>query len=125
MSILQEDVYLLLGIGKPHSHSYIYRSSGGCLSLQLLLVLRDMGYVQPSGALLISPFVDHECNSESWLCNSSSDYLQLDRNGILWAMTAYAGSLPLNDRYVSPIYHSDLSNLAPILIQAGNAGMKL
>lgn len=77
-------------------------SSGGCLSLQLLLCLRELGLPQPAGVVLISPFVDHECNSDSWRKNWDSDFMSLDYKGVLWALSAVSSSCSYSTAAVFP-----------------------
>ncbi|KAJ3160480.1 hypothetical protein HK101_000916, partial [Irineochytrium annulatum] len=107
-------------------------SSGGCLSLQLLLALRALNLPQPSGAALLSPFVDNDRNAPSWRRNWNTDFLSLDPAGVEWAMRCVAspcmlpthsntkGETPEVNAFFSPL-HGDLSGIAPILIQAGEA----
>lgn len=96
-------------------------SSGACLVLQVLLVLQNLDLPPPSGAILISPFLDHSLTAESWLSNADTDYLALDRRGMLWALGVYAGSLPLNHPFISPLGHPRLDRITcPILVHVGS-----
>ncbi|KAJ3097872.1 hypothetical protein HDU97_004492 [Phlyctochytrium planicorne] len=97
-------------------------SSGGCLSMQLLLALRNLGLPMPGGAVLLSPFVDHERTSDSWRRNWNSDFMSLDPLGVEWALRCVASSPEISNSHpiFSPI-HADLYGLCPLLIQAGEA----
>ncbi|KAJ3324887.1 hypothetical protein HDU76_013295 [Blyttiomyces sp. JEL0837] len=97
-------------------------SSGGCLTLQLLLALRALGLPMPRAAVLLSPFVDHELKADSWRRNWNSDFLSLDPRGVEWAIRCYAGddTVPNSHPILSPI-HADLTGLPPLLIQAGDS----
>ncbi|KAI8837100.1 alpha/beta hydrolase fold-domain-containing protein [Chytridium lagenaria] len=97
-------------------------SSGGCLSMQLLLTLKALGLPMPSGAILLSPFVDNDLKGGSWRRNATSDFLSLDPRGIEWAIRCVASdpAVPNTHPIFSPI-HADLSGLCPILIQAGES----
>lgn len=90
-------------------------SSGACLTLQLLQVLRNLNLPMPAGAVLMSPFLDHEMQSVSWHQNWNSDFLALDMKGVEWAMTIYANGIPKNHPAISPI-HCELHDFPPILI---------
>ncbi|KAJ3217042.1 hypothetical protein HDU67_008600 [Dinochytrium kinnereticum] len=98
-------------------------SSGGCLTLQILLSLRALGLPLPGGAVLISPFVDNDLNAPSWRRNWNSDFLSLDHRGVAWAMRVVAGNTPLitNSHPIFSPIHADLTGLCPMLIQAGEA----
>ncbi|KAJ3083418.1 hypothetical protein HK102_001075, partial [Quaeritorhiza haematococci] len=95
-------------------------SSGGCLTVQLLQAINKLGLPKPAGVVLLSPFVNHECNSDSFRRNWDSDYMTMDYAGMQWALSVYSGGLPMSHPVVSPIF-GDLSDLPPMLIQAGDA----
>ena len=94
-------------------------SSGGCLALQLLLAIKMLRLPQPNAAILISPFLNNECNSNSWLLNSYRDFMTLDYVGIKWALDVYSNGMDLSNEFISPI-NNDLKDLCPILVQAGD-----
>ncbi|KAJ3098613.1 hypothetical protein HDU96_010999 [Phlyctochytrium bullatum] len=97
-------------------------SSGGCLSMQLLLTLQALGLPLPGAAVLLSPYVDNERKADSWRRNWNSDFLSLDPRGMDWANRCVAGSdaIPNAHPIFSPI-HADLTGMCPLLIQAGEA----
>ena len=99
-------------------------SSGGCLTLQLLYLIKALNLPEPLGGVLISPFIDHDLKSESWHLNWNSDYLSLDIHGIAWAMSIYANGKTVTNPFVSPI-NLDLRGLPPLLIQVGDAEVVL
>lgn len=99
-------------------------SSGGCLTLQLLYLIKAMDLPEPLGGVLISPFIDHDLKSESWHLNWNSDCLSLDIHGIAWAMSIYANGKTVTNPFVSPI-NLDLRGLPPLLIQVGEAEVVL
>ncbi|KAL2917428.1 hypothetical protein HK105_203094 [Polyrhizophydium stewartii] len=95
-------------------------SSGACLSLQLVQLLKALRIPRPAGMVMLSPFLDHEISSPSFHKNWSSDFLSLDIDGVEWALDVYANGLPRSHPSVSPIF-GDLWDLPPMLIQAGDA----
>ncbi|KAJ1980755.1 hypothetical protein H4R34_002337 [Dimargaris verticillata] len=105
-------------------------SAGGGLALAALLYLRDCHQPMPSGAILLSPWVDLHHTAPSQTANLVFDYLtraeeehSLDNPAILYATPdgTVQGALPrLNHPYISPTY-GNLHGLPPLLIQAGTA----
>ncbi|GAA5965237.1 hypothetical protein JCM8115_005408 [Rhodotorula mucilaginosa] len=59
----------------PQNIIFAGDSAGGGLCLATLLYLRDEGYPLPSGAILMSPWVDLTMSCESWETNRPYDYL--------------------------------------------------
>ncbi|TPX33076.1 hypothetical protein SmJEL517_g03905 [Synchytrium microbalum] len=113
----------LTGIDQPYTPKDIVLvgdSSGGSLCMQLMLVLRELGIPQAGGAILLSPFVDAECTSDSYNRNRHSDILNLDHDGMKWAMRIYSGKFSPCHSLVSPV-NAPLHDLPPILIQAGDS----
>ncbi|KAI9101106.1 alpha/beta hydrolase fold-domain-containing protein [Phlyctochytrium arcticum] len=95
-------------------------SSGGGLTMQLLLALRALRLPLPAASVLLSPLVDHAVSSSSWSRNFTTDYMAMDPAGLKWALQVYAGTIGTMHPIVSPVY-ADLRDLCPILIQAGEA----
>lgn len=93
-------------------------SAGGGLALALMLRLRDEGAPLPRAAVLLSPWVDLECNGESLHAHAPFDYLNHEL--ALGAARLYAGEASLRDPLVSPLY-ADLTGLPPMLVQTGGA----
>jgi acetyl esterase/lipase len=91
-------------------------SSGGGLTVSLLLALRREGLPQPAGAVLLCPgldpsnaFVERRAPTEPQPVMA----LEMARR----AIAAYLGDHPMEDPVVSPLL-ADLSGLAPLLVQA-------
>jgi epsilon-lactone hydrolase len=79
-------------------------SSGGGLTVSLLLALRERGLPQPAGAVLMCPWIDLAVQ------------LRDDEVARQWA-ALYLGDHPADDPIASPL-NADVSGLAPLLIQA-------
>ncbi|KAI8926992.1 Alpha/Beta hydrolase protein [Entophlyctis helioformis] len=95
-------------------------SSGGGLCMQLVMLLRSLGLPAPGGCVLLSPFLDLELQSPSWHMNFNTDYLTAEVPGIYWSLSLYCNGVPRRHPSITPLY-ADLSNLPPILVQAGEA----
>jgi acetyl esterase/lipase len=91
-------------------------SAGGGLALALLVALRDAGEPLPSGAVLLSPWVDLACEAPSHVENARYDLLT--REQLLTWGRFYAGDLALADPRVSPL-RASLRGLPPLHLQAG------
>jgi acetyl esterase/lipase len=115
---------------KVYSNNQVFLmgdSSGCSLILQLLQTLKALSLPMPAGACLMSPFVNNELSGKSWQRNWNSDFvslgnflLNLDMDGVHWAIQMYSNGLDPAHRSLSPIC-GDLSGLPPILIQAGDS----
>lgn len=95
-------------------------SSGACLVMQTIQTIKALGLPKPAGACLLSPFLDNELKSDSWTRNFHSDFLSLDRKGVDWAIAAYSNGLDRSHPSLS-VQNGDLSELPPLLIQAGDS----
>ncbi|GAA5932426.1 uncharacterized protein JCM15063_001221 [Sporobolomyces koalae] len=100
-------------------------SAGGGLVLATLMYLRDEGYPLPSGAILMSPWVDLTMSCESWTTNRPYDYLpnpraEDDHFHPVKCLLGDSISEYLTHPYVSPLF-GDFAGLPPLLIQAGDA----
>jgi epsilon-lactone hydrolase len=91
-------------------------SAGGGLALALLLRLRDDEQPMPCAAVLLSPWVDLECNGDTLHSHARFDYLS--HEFALAAARMYAGQVSLRDPLVSPLY-ANLERLPPMLVQTG------
>jgi epsilon-lactone hydrolase len=88
-------------------------SSGGGLTVSLLLTLEQRGLPRPGGAILLCPWVDLALR------------LQADASPILRrTAAAYLGAHPADDPVISPLT-ADLSGLPPLLIQAATGDDRL
>jgi epsilon-lactone hydrolase len=90
-------------------------SSGGGLTMSLLLAARQRGLPLPGGAVLLCPAVDTSLS----LLDATSDDPQLAMLIRIsrWCIDAYLGDASLDDPLVSPL-RADLQGLPPLLVQA-------
>lgn len=99
-------------------------SAGAGLAIALMMYLRDNAYPMPSGAILMSPWVDLTLSCDSWETNKEFDYLPRPGTGDhMNPVNAYLGhnmSKYLMHPYVSPLF-GDMHGLPPMLIQTGDA----
>lgn len=99
-------------------------SAGAGLGVALLMYLRDNNYPLPSGAMLMSPWVDLTLSCDSWETNKDFDYLPRPwRGNHMNPINAYLG--PNMDKYlmhpyVSPLF-GEMKGLPPMLVQSGDA----
>lgn len=94
----------LLGLGTRPEEIFVGGdSAGGGLALAMMQALRDKGAALPGGAFLFSPWTDLAATGAALEENAESDAMftadTIRRGGL-----RYAGSLPLNDPRVSPLY---------------------
>ncbi|KIM47494.1 hypothetical protein M413DRAFT_439155 [Hebeloma cylindrosporum] len=98
-------------------------SAGGGLSLALLMYLRDNEYALPSGAILMSPWVDLTMSCESWDSNAPYDVVPFPTaENHMNPIALYLGEHTeryLTHPYASPLF-GDFKGLPPLLIQAGD-----
>lgn len=92
-------------------------SSGAGLLLAMLQRARDEGLPQPLAALLLSPWVDLACTSESMQNLRDKEALLPPELPLNWAQR-YADGASLMEAGLSPLY-GDLKGLPPMIIQAG------
>ncbi|KAJ3514017.1 hypothetical protein NLJ89_g2615 [Agrocybe chaxingu] len=99
-------------------------SAGGGLSLALLMYLRDNDYPLPSGAILMSPWVDLTMSCESWETNAAYDVVPFpSADNHMNPIALYLGEQTeeyLTHPYASPLF-GDFKGLPPLLVQAGDA----
>lgn len=99
-------------------------SAGGNLVLSTMMYLRDEGYPLPSGAILMSPWVDLTMSMGSWDTNAEFDYLPMPKpDDSLHPVKCLLGDeihKYLTHPYVSPLF-GDFHDLPPLLIQCGEA----
>ena len=94
-------------------------SAGGGLALALLQALRDRGAALPGGAFLISPWTDLAARGASIDENDEKDAM-FTADTIRRGARRYAGSLPLDDPLVSPLY-GRFDGLPPLYICASRS----
>jgi acetyl esterase/lipase len=99
-------------------------SAGGGLCLALLMYLRDNDYPMPSGAILMSPWVDLTMSCDSWDSNAAFDVVPVPGpSDHLNPVGLYLGDdieKYLTHPYASPLF-GDFRGLPPLLIQAGDS----
>ncbi|KAK4058477.1 hypothetical protein OIO90_000638 [Microbotryomycetes sp. JL221] len=108
----------------PENIIFAGDSAGGGLAVATMMYLRDEGYPLPSGAVLMSPWVDLTMSCESWSTNRDFDYLPSPKSDdpfnpvkcLLGDNIAKWVTHP----YVSPLF-GDFHRLPPMLVQAGDA----
>ena len=92
-------------------------SAGGGLGLAAAQWLRDSGYRQPDGLVLITPWLDASISRPEQMAIAARDPMQ-DIPGLTEAGRLYAGDLDVAHPYVSPL-NGDFRGLAPIIVFAG------
>lgn len=93
-------------------------SAGGGLAAALLTTVRDTSMRQPAAGVLLSPWVDLTCDSDSMTRLAEMDPI-VERERLLeWAGYYATGHDPRHPR-ISPL-RADLSELPPLLIQVGS-----
>jgi acetyl esterase/lipase len=92
-------------------------SAGAGLALAAAQWLRDSGYRQPNGLVLISPGVNAAIDGPARIAIAARDPIQ-DIPGILEAGRLHAGELDVAHPYVSPL-HGDFRGLAPMIVFSG------
>jgi monoterpene epsilon-lactone hydrolase len=93
-------------------------SAGGGLTVSTVLSLRDRGLGMPAAAVLFSPWIDLTDRGDTMTTLAAADPM-LGYRGLAIAARAYAGTLPLNDPRVSPLYGDFSKGFCPTLIQEG------
>ena len=101
----------------PAKATLVGNSAGAGLAVAAAQWLRDSGYRQPSGLVLISPGVDASVNSPEHVTIAASDPVQ-DIPGMMEAGRLYAGDLNVAHPYVSPL-NGDFHALAPMVVFSG------
>lgn len=107
----------LLEEAGPAKVTVIGNSAGAGLGLATAQWLRDHGYRQPGGLVLISPGLDGSVSRPEQVEIAAYDPLQ-DIPGTIEAMHLYAGDLDVSHPYVSPL-NGDMRGLAPMIIFSG------
>jgi acetyl esterase/lipase len=107
----------LLEDAGPAKVTVVGNSAGAGLGLAAAQWLRDSGYRQPDGLVLISPGVDASINRPEHMAIAVHDPVQ-DIPGIIEAGRLYAGDLDVTHPYVSPL-NGEFRGLAPMIIFSG------
>lgn len=92
-------------------------SAGGGLALALAMQAVKEGLAQPGALVLLSPWLDLTVSDPAQAAIEPHDVM-LMRPGARAAGRWYAGDLPLDDWWVSPL-HGELAGLPPVLMFCG------
>jgi acetyl esterase/lipase len=111
----------LLAAGwQPERMAMAGDSAGGGLSLSTCVALRERDLPQPARLVLLSPWVDLQCDTPSYETYSDVD---LGTAEMFREMARVAsGDRAFDDPVLSPL-HADLSGVPPTLIQVGGLEM--
>ncbi|BGP54244.1 hypothetical protein JCM8202v2_001821 [Rhodotorula sphaerocarpa] len=72
--------YLTEDLGVPPSDIILSGdSAGGTIAVQLMMYLRDHGFAQVGGAILLSPWLDLSTSFNSWEENENKDFLTIGK----------------------------------------------
>jgi epsilon-lactone hydrolase len=93
-------------------------SAGGGLALVLLLAAREAQLPMPASLVLVSPWTDLRCTSESLLSKAPVDPL-LTRDVLRDMASAYLGDEPADNPLASPLL-GRLEGIPPMLIHVGS-----
>ena len=93
-------------------------SAGGGLALATLMRLRDERERLPGCAVLLSPWTDMRCRSDSYLRNCDIDPIATREMAMAMGLAYVGEDGDLDDPLASPLL-GDLHGLPPILIQLG------
>lgn len=111
LSLLSQDI-------PPKSIVLAGDSAGGTLVLNVLVALRNAGHPLPAAGIALCPWVDLSCSGASFETNAAFDFV--GKRHCQLAADSYLQGKDPQDPEVSPLF-ADLSNLPPLLIQAGGA----
>ena len=102
----------------PHPAAIAGESAGAGLAAATLVALKHVGLPQPSGAVLMSPWVDLTLSGESIGGKAAVDPA-LTPEGLRRRAVDYVAAGDRTAELVSPLF-ADLTELPPLLIQAGS-----
>jgi monoterpene epsilon-lactone hydrolase len=110
-----------LEVVQPARVTVIGNSAGAGLGLAAAQWLRDAGYRQPSGLVLISPGLDASISRPEQAAIAARDPTQAIA-GMVEAGRLYAGELDVGHPYVSPL-NGDFRGLAPMIVFSGTSDL--
>lgn len=90
-------------------------SAGGNLAITATQYLMGFSHPVPGKVVLLSPWVDLSCSSDSWI-NNKMDFLSHDLDNVVPSL--YANGESLDHPCVSPM-NADLNGFPDLLVQAG------
>jgi acetyl esterase/lipase len=109
----------LLALGMDGGHIVIAGdSAGGGLTLACAIALRDAGLPPPSALILLSPWVDLDCNGSTMRSHANRDPV-LTPDGLRRWGRAYLAGRSAATPACSPL-QAELRGLPPTLIQVGS-----
>jgi len=96
-------------------------SAGGNLALSCVLALQNEGLEQPANLVLISPWLDLTCNSQSYNANAQIDPM-LQVSGLTISAADYLAGQNPKQPLASPLFATadELRKIPPTLIQVGS-----
>ena len=98
-------------------------SAGGGLVMAVLVKLRDEGAAIPAAGILISPWADLTCQSNSFI-EKAEDDPWLSTRVLKEAADYYIGDKDSRNPYISTIF-ADFNGIPPLFIQVGKVEMLL
>ena len=115
-------LFLLEKVGDASQIFFAGDSAGGNLVINTLMLVAEHQLPQPSGAVLLSPWVDLTDNGR---CSSWEEYKDIDylspQLAELFARS-YAGDCQ-EVQNLSPLYSANLDHLPPLLVEFGQCEM--
>ncbi len=108
----------------PEKIGVFGESAGGGLAVALALLLRENNEPLPSCLALIAPWADIGGRGDSYSSPPDHDPFQTFAGDYEVFGHAYAGSTPLDDPLLSPVY-ADLTGMPPMLLQTGSRDILL
>jgi epsilon-lactone hydrolase len=101
---------------KPNNIVFAGESAGGGLALAILLALKDQNISLPAATVVISPWTDLTCSSDSYKTKNKVSLAPMNS----WRVFSkyYTGDNPPNLPLISPLF-GDLAGLPPIFINSG------
>jgi epsilon-lactone hydrolase len=103
----------------PESLAVVGESAGGNAVLAMVVRARDEGWALPSGAVLVSPWLDLTFSGDSMSRNQHTELMLDPALFRSWRDHYVAGQDPADPR-ISPLF-ADLSGLPPLHVQATTA----
>jgi acetyl esterase/lipase len=117
--------WLLAEGSSPEHIALAGDSAGGGLTAATLLALREAGDALPAAAVLMSPWLDLTCTSESMETKAADDVVLTPRRLRYWSSQYLDGTgTDATEPLASPVF-ADLAGLPPLLVQVGTAEVLL